>query len=251
MTVVVSTPDGLSGATPSPSPPIEEVPGGERVNEFSKHDALRWELADEAQRIAIDAEYLGRQHLIASEGWRRRVTIAAIPATAVVAALAAAGAGVAALLEADTRVIVILAFLAAIASVARMLLRPDDEAAGHSIKGLQYLAVRSDARRLRNITITNDRDVVAPRKELDQLVERLNALRDREPRALSPELLEKVRERVRRGDYAYENDPLWEAGPARETTRTNTTALEPSVEGAESPSGPRNEGQAAAPSRTR
>jgi hypothetical protein len=73
---------------------------------------MRQELADEAQRIAIDAEYLGRQHLIASEGWRRRATLVAIPATVLIAALAAAGAGVAALLEADSRLVVVLAFVA-------------------------------------------------------------------------------------------------------------------------------------------
>ena len=50
------------------------------MNEPVQSDPLRQELADEAQRIAIDAEYLGRQHLIASEGWRRRVTLLAIPA---------------------------------------------------------------------------------------------------------------------------------------------------------------------------
>ena len=183
------------------------------MNEPVQSDPLRQELADEAQRIAIDAEYLGRQHLIASEGWRRRVTLLAIPATVVIAALAATGAGVTALLGADSRVTVILAFLAAMASVARMLLKPADEAGGHSIKGLQYLAVRGDARRLRNIGLRTDGDLAALRKELDQLVDRLNTLREIEPRALSPELLEKVRERVKRGDYAYETDPLWEATP--------------------------------------
>lgn len=219
------------------------------MNKLAEQDGIRRELADEAQRIAIDAEYLGRQHLIASEGWRRRATVVAIPATVLIAALAAAGAGVAALLEADSRLVVVLAFVAAIASVARMLLRPDDEAAGHGIKGLQYLAVRADARRLRNISLRTDRDLVALRKELDQLVERLNALREREPRALSPELLERVRERVRRGDYAYETDPLWEAAPGSARTRTSATALEPSVEGSR-PAGSRGEG-ATAPSTTR
>jgi hypothetical protein len=34
------------------------VSSGERFNELSKDDGLRQELADEAQRIAIDAEYL-------------------------------------------------------------------------------------------------------------------------------------------------------------------------------------------------
>lgn len=188
-------------------------------------DPLRQELADEAQRIAIDAEYLGRQHLIASEGWRRRAALFAIPATVLVAALAAAGAGVAALLGADSRLTVVLAFLAAIASVARLLLKPGDDAAGHSIKGLQYLAVRADARRLRNIGLRTDRDLVGLRKELDQLVERLNTLREMEPRALSPELFEKVRERIRRGDYAYEKDPLWEPEPALSTTSTTEPAL--------------------------
>jgi hypothetical protein len=188
------------------------------VNEPLSQEALRQELDDEAQRIAIDAEYLGRQHLIASEGWRRRAILVAIPATVLIAALAAAGAGLAALLEADSRLTVVLAFVAAIASVARLLLRPPDEAAGHSIKGLQYLAVRSDARRFRKISLTTNSDVAALRKELDQLVERLNALGEREPRALSPELYEKVRERVRRGDYAYEDDPLWEATEAPTTS---------------------------------
>ena len=106
-----------------------------------------------------------------------------------------------------------------------ILPEPDDEAAGHSIKGLQYLAVRADARRLRNISLRTDPDLVALRKELDQLVERLNALREREPRALSPELLEKVRARVRRGDYAYENDPLWESAAAPAASETGGSAL--------------------------
>lgn len=221
------------------------------MNEREEQDGVRRELGDEAQRIAIDAEYLGRQHLIASEGWRRRATLIAIPATVLIAALAAAGAGVAALLEADARLVVVLAFLAAIASVARMLLRPDDEAAGHSIKGLQYLAVRADARRLRNISLRTDRDLVALRKELDQLVERLNALREREPRALSPELLEKVRERVRRGDYAYENDPLWESAAGPATAETGGSALEPGVDASRSPAGDLDEGHVDAPSTMR
>ena len=188
------------------------------MNESPDQDALRQELADEAQRIAIDAEYIGRQHLIAGEGWRKRATLVAIPASVLIAALAAAGAGLAALLGVDSRVTVVLAFLAAIASVARLLLKPDDAAAGHSIKGAQYLAVRADARRLRNIGLRNDPDLVALRKQLDQLVERMNALREMEPRALSPELYEKVRERVRRGDYAYETDPLWDRSAAAVTT---------------------------------
>lgn len=192
---------------------------------------LRQTLADEAQRIAIDAEYLGRQHLIASEGWRRRAVLFAIPATVVVAAVAAAAAGVAALIGADSRVTVVLAFLAAIASVARLLLKPADEAGGHSIKGIEYLAVRSDARRLRNIGLSTDPDLTAVRKELDQLVDRLNALRAMEPRALSPELLDKVRARVRRGDYAYEKDPLWEAGPAAAATGTTDAPLQPPADG--------------------
>jgi hypothetical protein len=207
------------------------------MNKLAEQDGIRRELADEAQRIAIDAEYLGRQHLIASEGWRRRATVVAIPATVLIAALAAAGAGVAALLEADSRLVVVLAFVAAIASVARMLLRPDDEAAGHGIKGLQYLAVRADARRLRNISLRTDRDLVALRKELDQLVERLNSLREREPRALSPELFQKVRERVKRGAYAYENAPLWKETPGTSATGTTETALKPSGEGSSDPVG--------------
>lgn len=180
------------------------------MNESQQQGALRQELADEAQRIAIDAEYTGRQHLIASEGWRKRATLVAIPATVLISAFAAAGAGVAALLGADSRLTVVLAFLAATASVARLLLKPHTEAAGHSIKGAQYLAVRADARRLRNIGLRTDLDLPALRTQLDQLVERLNVLRAMEPRALSPELFEKVRERVKRGDYAYENDSLWE-----------------------------------------
>lgn len=187
-------------------------------------DPLRQELDDEAQRIAIDAEYLGRQHLIASEGWRRRATLVAIPASVLIAALAAATAGVAALVGADSRITVVLAFLAAIASVARMLLKPDEEAAGHSIKGLQYLGLRADARRLRNIGLRTDRDLVALRTQLDQLVERMNVLREMEPRALSPELEQKVRERVRRGDHAYETDPLWEQRPAPVMPSMSATA---------------------------
>lgn len=208
---------------------------GEPMNEALHQDVLRQELADEAQRIAIDAEYLGRQHLIASEGWRRRATLVAIPGTVLIAALAAAGAGLAALLGADSRVTVVLAFLAAIASVARLLLKQDDEAAGHSIKGLQYLAVRADARRLRNIGLRTDPDLLALRKQLDRLVERLNALREMEPRALSPELFEKVRERVGRGDYAYETDPLWERTSVVVTTGTSAGALEKAFRDPEDP----------------
>ena len=59
------------------------------MTETMHQDELRHELDEEAQRIAIDAEYLGRQHLIASEGWRRRATLVAIPATVLIAALAA------------------------------------------------------------------------------------------------------------------------------------------------------------------
>ncbi len=177
---------------------------------------LRQTLSDEAQRIAIDAEYSGRQHLMAGQSWRSRAGRWGLLATILVAAGGAGGAGLSALLGGDTRLTVLLGFAGAIATAVRTFYKPEEEAAGHSIKGARYLVIRGEARRFRKIDLKTDADPSVLTKQLHELAGRLDALRETEPREIPAGYYEKVKDAINRGDYTYENDPLWEHDPQGE-----------------------------------
>jgi hypothetical protein len=180
------------------------------MSEDERATLLRRHLSDEAQRIAIDAEYTGRQHLMAGQQWRRWAARIGLPAAILAASVGSGAAGLTALFGADARITAVIGFAGAIIGAVRLFVKADDQAAAHSTKGAQYLAIRGDARRFRKIDLNGDADLTVLTKQLHDLATRLDALREVEPRELPPGLYAKVQEQIKKGDYAYENDPLWE-----------------------------------------
>lgn len=169
---------------------------------------LRRELSDEAQRITIDCEYTGRQHQMAGQDWRARATLLGLPIT-LISAATGAGAGLSAVFGGATWLTAVLAFVGALLAAAHAYLKPEEQAAKHSVKGAKYLALRNEARRFRNMDLKSDRS-------LDALIDRVHALgkeyddlRATEPRELPKGLYEKVKAQIAAGNYGYENDPLW------------------------------------------
>jgi hypothetical protein len=180
------------------------------MNEVDRITALRRELSDEAQRLAIDAEYTGRQHLMAGQRWRRWAFRIGLPAAILAASVGSGAAGLTALFGADARITAVIGFAGAIVGGIRLFVKADDQAAAHSTKGAQYLAIRGEARRFRKIDLNSDGDHSVLTKQLHDLATRLDALREVEPRELPPGMYEKVKNQIKNGNYSYENDPLWE-----------------------------------------
>lgn len=87
---------------------------------------LRHELSDEAQRIAIDAEYTGRQHLMAGQDWRAKATLLGLPVT-LISAATGAGAGLSAVFGGATWLTAVLAFVGALIAAAHAYFRPEDQ----------------------------------------------------------------------------------------------------------------------------
>lgn len=75
---------------------------------------LRLELYREANRVLIDAEYTGRQHMLIGQSWRTKATWIGFP-IAILTAASSGGAGLSALLGWGTALTVILGFLGALA----------------------------------------------------------------------------------------------------------------------------------------
>lgn len=180
------------------------------MNDTAREVALRRELSDEAQRIAIDAEYTGRQHLMAGQQWRALATRIGLPGAILASAVGSGTAGLTALAGWDPRVTAAIGFAGAIVGAVRLFVKADDQAAGHSTKGARYIAIRSEARRFRNIDLNTGADLDSLAKQLRDLAGRLDILRETEPRELPPGLYEKVQAQIRAGNYTYEDDPLWE-----------------------------------------
>ncbi|MDQ3691239.1 MAG: SLATT domain-containing protein [Chloroflexota bacterium] len=173
---------------------------------------LRRELWREANRVFVDAEYTGRQHMLAGQRWRTKATRIGLPVTIITAA-ASAGAGLSALLGWGTAPTVILGFIGALAGAVQAFFKPDDQAEAHSVKGNAIIALRNDARRFMNIDLQSSisTDALVDRARL--LGTRYDALRAQEPLQLPPDAYAIVKAAIARGDYDHENDPLWRDPP--------------------------------------
>ena len=183
------------------------------MTDSGRETRLRRELSDEAQRIAIDAEYTGRQHIMAGQAWRGRATKIGLPAAILGAAVGSGAAGLTALFGADPRITAVIGFAGAMVGAVRLFVKADDKAAAHSVKGAQYIAIRSEARRFRKIDLNSDADLGTLRKQMHELGGRLDALREVEPREVPPWTYKKVQAQIKSGNYNYEDDLLWERGP--------------------------------------
>src|SRR5664280_1181950 len=85
---------------------LQQLPSlllGGVMTDSGRETRLRRELSDEAQRIAIDAEYTGRQHIMAGQAWRGRATKIGLPAAILGASVGSGAAGLTALFGADPR----------------------------------------------------------------------------------------------------------------------------------------------------
>lgn len=173
---------------------------------------LRRELWREANRVFIDAEYTGRQHMLAGQRWRTKATWIGLP-VAIVTAAASAGAGLSALLGWGTAPTVILGFIGAVAGAVQAFFKPNDQAEAHSTKGNSIIAVRNDARRFMNIDLQSSASTDALVDRARLLGSRYDTLRAQEPLQLPPDAHGIVKQAIARGDYDYENDPLWQDPP--------------------------------------
>lgn len=172
---------------------------------------LRAELEAEANRIYIDAEYTGRQHMEAGRWWQDRATKVGL-VSSLVAAASSGGAGFAALLGWATAWPVVLGFIGAIAGAVRISYRPEDQAKAHALKGAAAIGIRNDARRFMKIDLNSSLTTQALADRIRLLGPRYDELRSREPLHLPKWTYEVVKAQIEGGNYDYENDPLWVAG---------------------------------------
>ena len=170
-------------------------------------DLLR-EFHREANRILIDAEYTGRQHMLYARRWRRHSVWMGLP-TVVVAAVTSAAAALSALLGGEAVVTAALALLSALSSAVRLFFQPDEQAARHGTKGEEYVTVRNEARRFMNIDLRSPLSSDTLTDRLRTLGSRYDALRSRGPTGLSEWTYVQARAEIAAGNYDYEADQLW------------------------------------------
>ncbi|MDQ2934960.1 MAG: SLATT domain-containing protein [Chloroflexota bacterium] len=170
---------------------------------------LRRELYREANRVLIDAEYTGRQHMLVGQSWRTKATWIGLP-IAILTAASSGGAGLSALLGWGTALTVVLGFLGALAGAVKLFFKPEDQAKAHSQKGAQCIAIRNEARRIMNIDLNSDLSIDALTDRVRLLGSRYDALRAQEPLQLPGWAYPRVKADIEAGRYGYDNDPLWE-----------------------------------------
>lgn len=174
--------------------------------------SLHKQLFEQANRIAIDADYTARQHFIVGQDWRRWAKWFGLP-LALITAASSGGAGVAALLGAETWLTVLLAFFGAVTGAVKAFFKPEEQAKAHSAKGSAYLTIRNEARHFQNVELHTATDPQALADRLKLLTDRYNLLTNQEPREIPRDVIDQVREQVRKGYYNYEDDPLWKESP--------------------------------------
>jgi predicted Kef-type K+ transport protein len=173
-------------------------------------EALRTELRREANRVLIDAEYTGRQHMEMGRWWRQRSTWIGLPA-ALIATAASGGAGLSALLGWGTALTVFLGFAGAIAGAIRAFFKPEEQAEAHAAKGAACIAIRNEARRFMNIDLRSGASLDALADQVRLLGEKYDSLRAQEPLHLAEWTYPKVKAQIEAGNYDYENDRLWQS----------------------------------------
>ena len=101
------------------------------------------------------ATYSGRSHQALGTSWERIDHWLGIPAV-VLSAFLAGGAGVTALVGADSWITATLALVAAGLTGARTFLRPDDRADLHGLKGDGLISLRNDALLFQDVDLRSD-----------------------------------------------------------------------------------------------
>jgi hypothetical protein len=163
------------------------------------------ELRKEAARIAEDAEFTGYQHLAAGQRWRIWATRLGLPVT-IISAATSAGAGLSVIAGGATWLTAGLAFVGALLAAVRLFFRPDEQASAHSSKGARYITLRDDARRFGNIDVAGPQSLDALTDRVHQLGNRLNGLREQEPREIPEDLYAKVKGQIEGENYLHAAD---------------------------------------------
>lgn len=176
----------------------------ERINESNLRDEMR----KEANRVLIDAEYTGRQHMRMGQWWRARQTWLGVP-LAVATGVTSALAGVSALLGWGTAPTTILAFVGALAAAVNVFFRPEAQAQAHSTKGAQLIALRNEARRFMSLDLNTGLSDDALVDRVRSIGERYDQLRVSQPVHLPNWTYAQVKREIVAGNYDYESDPLW------------------------------------------
>ncbi len=164
--------------------------------------------------IIVDATYSARSLQKAAAWWSIVVLWLGVPAS-VVAALTAAGAGVAAAFVRGIPALTItLAVIAAVLAGLKAVLKPEETYQGYASKGSAFLALRNDARHYRNVRL---RMPGAEADELEQelaaLKNRLNALGQQPPIRIPTWAYKQGKRSINAGESSYAGDPLWEESP--------------------------------------
>jgi hypothetical protein len=162
----------------------------------------------EANRVLIDAEYTGRQHMLMGQWWRRRQTWIGLP-VAIATGIASALAGIAPLLGWGAAPTTVLGFLGAIAAAFNLFFRPEAQAQAHSTKGAQLIALRNEARRFMNLDLNTALSDDALADRVRSIGERYDQLRAAQPVNLPEWTYKKVKQQINAGNYDYESDRLW------------------------------------------
>ena len=169
---------------------------------------LRRELHREANRVLIDAEYTGRQHMLCARRWRMCAVFMGLPST-IIAVAASSGAALSAIVGFEVWATALLAFLGAIASAVRQFFQPDEQADRHGTKGAECIAIRNEARRFMHIELRSQLSLDALTDRIQTLARRYDALRSQEPKELPEWTYKSVKAEIAAGNYSYENDQLW------------------------------------------
>ena len=170
-------------------------------------DLMR-ELRKEANRVIIDTEYTGRQHMLCARRWRCLNIWLGVPGR-LVAAVASGGAGLSVLLGWEVVATALLAFLGAITSGVYSFFRPDEQELRHSAKGAECIALRNEARRFMNIDLKSQLSLDTLTDRAKTIAKRYDVLRGKEPTGLPGWTYERVKKEIAAGNYNYEDDPLW------------------------------------------
>ena len=171
-------------------------------------DDVRKELHHEANRILIDAEYTGRQHMLCARRWRRWVAWTGLPRE-IAATVASGGAGLSAVIGGAVWITAGLALVGLIANAIHLVFQPEQQVVGHDTKGTAYVALRNEARRFMNIDLYSLQSLDSLSDRVRTLGGRCDDLRSQEPTGLPEWTYKKVKTAIAAGDYSYDNDPLW------------------------------------------
>ncbi len=173
---------------------------------------LRKALWEQANSIVIDVTYSGRSHQALGTKWDGIDRWIGVPAV-VLSAFLAGGAGVTAILGADSWITATLALVAAGLTAARSFLRPDEEADLHGLKGDRFISLRNDALLFQDVDLRSDASDAELTTALKELNDRRKDLRESPPRHIPRKVYEKTKRSIASGESSYEDDPLYREPP--------------------------------------